>query len=165
MEQQILELSQDTKNFIKAVLLSSADPNAMGWFRAGALYMDAISLAILILQEDDPTLPQIVESVLSGHLFDAEMIAKNMLRWEMARPEMDAFARTNVVGKAANILLYCRSLLQERVRLTEPISIPNLSLWDFWLATMKIVFWVSPIITWMVVWRQIKKLFITRGAS
>lgn len=152
----IPEPSVNTKNFVKAILLSGGDENLMGWFKAGASYMDAISLAIMTLPEDDPTLPKIVESMLSGQLCEPEMVAQNILRWDMARAEMDEFAKKNVAGQAANTLLYCRKLIQERVKAKEESPI-NLSLSDFWLATLKIVFWVSPVITWMMFWRWIKK--------
>ena len=159
----IPELSVNTKNFVKAILLAGGDQNLMGWFQAGGRYMDAISLAILTLPEDDPTLPPIVESILSGQLFEAETVAKNMLRWDMARPEMDEFVRAHVAGRAANALLYFRNLGQERMGAAKEPAL-NLSLFDFWLATLKIVFWVSPIVTWMIVKRNWGRSFKTEGS-
>lgn len=155
MEQQISEPSQETKNFIKAVLLSSADPNAMSWFRAGASYMDAISLIILTLQDDDPSLLAIIESITSGQLFDSEIVAKNMLRWEMARPEMDEFVKMNVIGRAANTLLYCRSLVQSAAREQRDVQSTSFSLGRLWVSILWILSWAS----WVTIKRQIGRLF------
>ena len=111
--QGIPDLMPDIRNFAKVILAAKDDPMYgvnIGWFMAGAWYMDAISMLILTLPDDDPTLIQILESMRSGTFYQNEIIAKNMLRFGMAMEESVSFISANV--KVESLLLYARALVQ-----------------------------------------------------
>ena len=64
--QEVPKLTPEIKKFAKVILAAKDDPMydiSIGWFMAGAWYMDAISMLVLTLPDDDPTLAQILESM------------------------------------------------------------------------------------------------------
>lgn len=112
--QEVPKLPPEIRNFAKVILAAKDDPMygvCIGWFMAGAWYMDAISMLILTLPDDDPTLAQILESMRSGALCHNEIIAKNILRFGMAMEESAGFMSANV--KAESLLLHTRVLVQD----------------------------------------------------
>ena len=115
--QEVPKLTPEIRNFAKVILAAKDDPMygiSIGWFMAGAWYMDAISMLVLTLPDDDPTLAQILESMRSGALCHNEIIAKNILRFGMAMEESAGFMSANV--KAESLLLHARALVQGATR-------------------------------------------------
>ena len=121
--QGIPEPTPEIRSFVKTILAAKADPMyhvGIGWFMAGAFYMDIISMLVLTLPEDDPTLAQILDSMRSGTLYENEVIAKNILRFGMAVDESAAFIVAN--SKAESLLLHARSLVQNSMKLSRAKS-------------------------------------------
>ena len=115
--QRIPEPSPEIRNFAKTILAVKDSPMCdltMASFRAGAWYMDAISILVLTLPDDDPTLAQILASMRSTTLFENDVIAKNVLRYDIAREETLAFVVANV--NAESVLLHARALIQSAAR-------------------------------------------------
>jgi hypothetical protein len=114
--QKIPEPTPEIRNFVKTILAAKADPTyhiGVGWFMAGAWYMDAISMLVLTLPDDDPMLAQILDSMRSGTLYENEVIAKNILRFGMAMDDSAVFVANS---KAESLLLHARALVQNSAR-------------------------------------------------
>ena len=113
----IPESSQEIRNFAKAILAAKVDPyyeTGMRWFRSGAWYMDALYTMVLTLQDDDPWLAKVLESLASGTLYRGEVVAENALRWDMSKAEMGEFVKATT--PEGSLLLFARMLIQREVK-------------------------------------------------
>ena len=133
---EIPQISQGARNFAKVIIAAQSDPAyaiAIEWFKAGACYMDSLCALILILPDDDPTLAQVLNSLRSGTLYGNDVIARNVLRFDMARDDITNFKTRNV--KSESIILHARALVQGSMQ--RPSSKPSAA--DFYAALLRLV--------------------------
>lgn len=147
----------------------------MDWFRAGIWYSDALAFMVLVLPENDPTLAEILDSMRSGTFYESEGIAKNVLRYGMARGEMAEF-REKIQAESA--LLHVRGLFQNSIKngqaLTESAA-PSASLRlpqtriGFYAFALRIVsrmfFYDLPRMSWMLGRALLRSLTMRRRRS
>ena len=115
--QEAPKLTPEIRHFAKTILAAKTNPMydiTIEWFKAGAWYIDAIFMLVLILPEDDPTLTQILDSMRSGTFYENEVIAKNILRIGIAMYESTTFIIKN--ARAESLLLYTRALVQNSIK-------------------------------------------------
>ena len=133
-------------------------PLAMSWFRAGAWYTDAITTLVLTLPDDDPALAQVLDSIRSGTMLENEVVARNVLRFDMAAEEIKAFMMSKI--ESESMLLYARVLVQDSVRPPDPKP----SAGDFYAAVFKLFLtlfrWLPQLMWWLVKARLGRQSFI-----
>lgn len=158
--QEIPELTPEIKSFAKFILASKDDPAydvLMAWFKTGAWYMDAMSMLVLTLPDDDPTLAEILGSIRTGTLYENEIVAKNILRFGMAVGESVDFIITN--SKAESLLLHVRALVQNSTKQANHDAIPT--------TVFRVLSSTILKLTWFLIKREFRKVgssFSARGS-
>ena len=111
------EPSKETRDFVKNILMANTDPSRdaiMNWFRCGAWYMDALYTMILALPDDDPSLTKVLGTLVSGRCWENQVVAENVLRWEMSKAEMSEFSEA--ASPRLALLLHARVLVQTHAK-------------------------------------------------